>query len=288
MKRRRALLIGLLLLALAALVAALWWSYRAPSGPASAPPPRISALKPAEIMRIRVRHGSDQIVIQRSGPDAPWHLTAPVDAPVDGPHLQAVLSLLETRARRRYVPGAIDETTTGLESPMLVVQFNARAPINIGGPGPAPGSRYVRTPHDLLLAVLPDLSGLQWRWTHWISPALVPRHRRLKKLVLPHFTLERDGHGGWRAQPADRRSAAAVAATAAAWQRARALTVVPADASRRRLARVTLVFAHGPPRHLDIIERGPNLILRDPKLGVDYHLAGNRIAPLLAIKHPGL
>ncbi|AWN16319.1 hypothetical protein [Salinisphaera sp. LB1] len=286
--RRRLALIAILLLVLAGLAATLWWSYRAPPGPRTTQPPRISTLAPTRVARIRVRHGSDLIMLQRDGPQAPWHLTAPVDAPVDRLHLQAVLSLLGRHARHRYAPDAIDPATTGLKNPALVVQFNRQTPIDIGGRGPSPGSRYVRTPHDLLIAALPDLSGLQWGWTHWISPALVPPHRQLKKLVLPHFTLDRDTHGDWHAQPAGQRSAAAVAATRQAWQRARALTVVPANQSRQRLARVTLVFEHSPPRHLDIIERAPNLILRDPALGVDYHLAGNRIGPLLEIRHPGL
>ncbi|MGB7755894.1 MAG: hypothetical protein WBL23_07500 [Salinisphaera sp.] len=288
MTRRRAVAIVILLLALAGLAMALWWSYRMPSGPGTKQPPRITTLAPAKVTRIRIRHGSDLIVIQRDGPRAPWHLTAPVDAPVDAPHLQAVLTLLGKRAQRRYAPDAIDETTTGLKSPALVVQFNHQPPIDVGGRGPSRGSRYVSTPHDLLVAALPDLSGLRWGWTHWISPALVPPHRQLKKLVLPRFTLDRGKTGDWQAQPAGQRSPAAVAATLQAWQRARALTVVPSDASRQRLARITLAFEHGPPRHLDIIERDPNLILRDPALGVDYHLAGNRIGPLLEIRHPGL
>lgn len=296
MTRRRALVIGLLLLALIGLTIALWWSYRAPPGPGTAKPPRISELAPAEVTRIRVRHEAEQIVIQRNTPDAPWHLTAPVEAPIDGPHLKAILSLLDQRARRRYAPGAIDTATTGLKAPTLVVQFNQQAPIDIGARGPSQGSRYVRTPHALLLAALPALAGLQWSWPHWISPALVPAHCHLKKLVLPHFTLARDpngdqnGHknGNWHAQPTGQRSNAAVAATLRAWRHARALTVVPADQSRQRVARITLLFEHGAPRHLDIIERNPNLILRDPARGVDYHLAGNRVPPLLELRHPGL
>lgn len=288
MTHRRPLAIVILLLALAGLAAALWWSYHPPSGPGTTQPPRPSTLALSDVTRISVRHGSDLVVIQRDSPQAPWHLTAPVDAPVDAPHLQAVLTLLGTRAQRRYARHGIPDATTGLKSPALVVQFNQRAPIDIGGRGPSRGSRYVRTPHDLLVAPLPDLSGLQWSWTHWISPALVPPHRQLKKLVLPHFTLDRDKTGDWHAQPTGERSTAAVAATVQAWQRSRALTVVPSDESQQRSARVTLVFEHGASRHLDIIERDPNLILRDPALGVDYHLAGNRIGPLLEIRHPGL
>lgn len=288
MNTRRALLLVILLLTLAGLGLALWWSYRPVSSSANASAPKISPLEPARVTRIRVRHGADQIVIQRDAPGTPWHLTRPVNAPVDTPHLAAVLSLLANRAQRRYTPGAIDSATTGLKSPRLVVQFNQQSPIDIGGPGPSRGSRYVGTAHDLLLADLPDLGGLDWGWTHWISPALIPPHRRLSKLILPRFTLSRGADDHWQAAPAGQRSAAAVDATMQAWARVRALSVVPADDSAQRLARITLIFAHGKPRHLDIIQRNPNLILRDPALGVDYHLAGNRIGPLLEIRHPGL
>lgn len=288
MNRRRPLIIAVLLLALVGLAVALWWSYHAPSGPGATQPPRISSLDADQVTRIRVRHGADQLIIQRDTPDAPWHLTEPVDAPVDGPHLKAMLALLGRRARQRYAPGAIDATTTGLKSPMLVVQFNQGPSIDIGASGPSPDSHYIGTAHDLLLAPLPEWRGLHWGWTHWVSPALIAASRHLKKLVLPRFTLERVDHGQWHAQPTGQRSHAAVAATLRAWRHSRALSVVPADPSRQRQARITLVFAHGPPRHLDIIERDPNLILRDPKRGLDYHLAGNRVAPLLELRHPGL
>lgn len=284
MRRRRSLIIGLLLLAIAALGLGLWLSYR--PTPAPSAPPTISDLMPAQIEHIRVRHGSDLIEIERS--ETGWQLSAPVQAPVDTPHLEAILSLLNHPARQSYAPGAIDETKTGLAEHPLVVNFGQSGPIRIGGAGPSRGSRYVATPHALLLADLPDLGGLQWGWTHWISPALVPPHRQLEKLVLPHFTLARGDQGQWQAQPSGQRSDAAVATTVAAWQRGRALAITPADQSRQRVARITLGFAHGAPRYFDIIERDPNLILRDPRLGVDYHLAGNRIAPLLEIRHPGL
>ncbi|WP_423821595.1 hypothetical protein V5738_14775 [Salinisphaera sp. SPP-AMP-43] len=284
MKQRRILLIAVLLLTIAALGIALWRSYRPPPTPGAAPV--ISDLTPSQIDHIRIRYGSNLLEIARS--NTGWRLSAPVQAPVDTAHLKAILSLLGQPAQQSYAPRAIEQTKTGLADHPLVVRFGQIGPIRIGGPGPSRGSRYVATPHALLLADLPAFGGLQWGWTHWISRALVPPQRQLQKLVLPHFTLVRDDRGRWQAQPAGQRSAAAVATTAQTWLRAQALAITPADQSRQRVARITLGFAEGTPRHFDIIERYPNLILRDPALGVDYHLAGNRIGPLLDIQHPGL
>ena len=138
------------------------------------------------------------------------------------------------------------------------------------------------------LGPLAHYDTLAWHWTDWLDRALVPEGHALRRIVLPNYTLEYHEATGWQVQPENRRAQGAGAATAAAWRRAAALAIVPADRSRERLARVTLVFADASRQVFDIIERGPNLVLRREALGVDYHLAGNRIGPLLKLVHPDL
>lgn len=280
MKRRQWAIVITLLVVTTGLAATLWWVYLGPTRPPNPPPTRISPLRKPDVDLIRVRYGSTLVVIRRGKADDAWHLSKPVNAPVDKTHLDAILSLLNHHADQQYPPGTASKDKTGLANP-VVVRFNDEAPIRIGDPGPDQHSRYVATAHNLLHVRLPEMAGLHWSWTHWISPALVPSGRQLQRIILPHFTLDKSDDGSWHVLPSSPHSHAAATATLHAWQHARARRVAPADQSRQRSARITLIFAHGSPRHLDIIERDPELILRDPALGVDYQLSGDHTAPLL-------
>lgn len=283
--RSRLLFNALLALIVIGLAAGLWWSY----GPKPERTlPTLSNIASDDIDRITVRHASELIIVERAGADQPWRLVSPAPARPDPARIESLLSVAQTQATRRYPLQAIDDHTTGVAKTPLTLRFNDEPPVYIGGPGPAPDSRYVATAHHLLLAKLPDTRALTRSWTHWIDPALIAPNSRLTRLVLPDFTLTRDDADQWQATPVDQRSGAAAAATISAWQGVKALAIVPADRSRERIARITLNFAEAEPRHLDIIERHPNLILRDPRLQVDYHLAGNRVPPLLDLVHPGI
>lgn len=285
MRRSRGWLNALLALIVIGLGIALWLSQRSSGPPAPIP---VSHIARADIQRISVRHANNQVTLKRAAPDQAWRLVAPRKARPDPAHIDSLMTLAGAQASRDYALGSIPDARTGLGQQAVVIRFNQAAPIRLGGPGPTPGTRYVATPHRLLLVSLPDIGSLDDAWTHWLNRALVADDKPLTRVVLPHFTLTHDDRGDWQVRPGDRRSNAAARTTISAWRRAKALAVVPADHARQRLARITFDFADAPARHLDIIERQPNLILRDPRLGVDYHLAGNRVAPLLDLTHPGL
>lgn len=285
MRRSRWLFNALLALVIIGLGVALWLSQRPSTPPA---PPVVSDITPNDIRRISVRHDNHLVTLERASSDQAWHLSTPVTARPDPVHIASLMTLARTHAQRAYALDAVPDKTTGLGNQAVVIRFNQSAPIRLGGPGPTPGTRYVATAHRILLVSLPDIGELDDSWTHWLDPALLAPDTRLTRMVLPDFTLTHDDQGHWQAQPVGQRRDAAARITISAWKRAKALAVVPADHSRQRIARITLIFADAPTRHLDIIERNPNLILRDPRLDVDYHLAGNRVAPLLDLQHPGL
>ena len=109
----------------------------------------------------------------------------------------------------------------------------------------------------------------------------------LERLTLPRLTLARSDTGGWQVEPksADR-GADYAQATIDAWRHSRVLSLEPVDASRERIARVTLRYGDDHERRLDVIEREPELILRDAERGIDYHFAPHLATPLLDMQHP--
>ncbi|RJS93984.1 hypothetical protein [Salinisphaera sp. Q1T1-3] len=281
--------INLLLIALvASLAIVLWWTSRSTTPPQPPGPTTLTRLAPDRIHHLAVRHRSDLVELARG--QTGWHLQAPVTAPADTAHLQVLLPLAAAQpARRLGDVGSIPDRVTGTGDAAIVVRYDDAAPVRIGHAGPQRGTYYVQTDRGLFLVPIAHLAPLDWQWTDWLDRGLVAPDRRLKRLVLPRYTLSRDTAGQWQAAPADTdRPPAAAAATVSAWRQARALSVVPADRTRARIARVTLYFDDGDKQVYDIIEDHPNLILRNPRLGVDYHFAGNRVAPLLRLVHPGM
>lgn len=269
-----------------ALAAALWFTHEPPA-PAPAP---VSTIATEKIERIEIHHGDDVIVLARVDGRG-WRMREPVAASADPERVSALLELAATVPKKRYERGAIDARSTGLEPPTLTLRFNAEAPIALGGHGPARSSRYVRTAHALLVVeaakLEDDLLSEPLSWPHWVAPDLLGAGERLQRLTLPQLTLERGENASWRVTPANAdRGADYARATVSAWRHARARTVEVADHARQRSARVTLRFVDAPIRQLDVIAREPELVLRDPALGVDYHLAANRAAPLLDMAHP--
>lgn len=281
--RARWIVNGLLAAAVIALAALLWWS-RTPAPPEPQP---VSDMAADAIDHITVRHDNHLIELERDNTQRAWRMTAPFRTRPDPARIRALLALAAAEPERRYDHQAIDPSTTGVASPAVTVTYNDQAPIAIGHAGPRPGQRYIRTAHALLLVGVPDIAALQGAGAQWIDPRLLTPDQQLTRLTLPRTTLSKTNGEAWQAAPPrTARSRNTIRATLQAWQHARARSITAADASRARIARVTLRFADAPTRYLDVIAREPELILRDPALDIDYHLAPNHAPPMLDMQHP--
>ena len=286
MNRKRLIFIAALIVGVIALGAALWLT----RSPQPTPEPRVSHVPVKALAHIDINLRDAMVELERpggKGDDDSWRVATPVTARADTAHVKALLELAEATPTRRYARDAIEEDVTGLDDPALTVRYNNEAPIAIGNPGPQVGTRYVRTAHALLLVKLRSLSSLPTDWRGWIAPTLLARDADLTQLTLPRLTLKISETGGWRVLPESADQGADYAqATINAWRRSRALSLEPADLGRERTARVTLRFGDDSTRHLDVIAREPELILRDADLGIDYHFADTLTAPLLDMRHP--
>lgn len=279
--------LNLCLLAGAAILGALLWLTR-PAPPA--PPQPLLDIAQGNVSRIEIQRpgdGGQTVVLERG--TGRWRLTAPVSARANAARVRDVLTLTEIVPERRYPAAEIDLTETGLKPPLVRLQFNGQPPVAIGGRGPLDGNgRYLRIGGTVVLADIPNTSALELAWTQWIDPQLIAADAGLEQLRLPGLTLTRAESGGWRVTPARRdRGADAAQRTVDTWRRARALSITPSS-DQPPVATVELVFANGRTRRLGVIAREPELVLRDERLGVDYHLAANRGAPLLDMQHPEL
>jgi len=281
--RTRWIVNGLLAAGVVALAALFWFSRTAPE-----PEPQpVSRVTGDAIHHMTVRYGNHLVELSRDNPQSPWRMTTPINARPDPARVDALLQFAAAVPERRYARDGIDPATTGVADPVLTVRYNDQAPIAIGNPGPTSRRHYVRTAHALLLVAVPDIADPASNGLNYVDPQLLAPDDRLTRLTLPRMTLKKADDGTWQAAPAAQAGdRVATRATVRAWQHATARSVVAADAARARIARVTLGFSDAPTRHLDVIARTPELILRDPERDIDYHLAPNHAPPMLDMQHP--
>lgn len=295
LSRNRTLLNLLLLAAAAMLGAALWLDRRA-----EPPPEPLTPLSAGEIAAMRVEYpGSPAIALKRT--DAGWRLTSPVEGRAEGSEVRRILRLAGTEVRREYPAGEIEAAGAGLAEPPYTVVFTddegGKVRIALGDETPLESGRYARVGDTVYLIPEPDIRALDAEFSDLVARDLLAGDAELVKIELPDATLTRAETGGWKVTPEDAdRGADAAQKTVDAWRNARALWMKPASGSKPGAgsteaeagsaeARVRLHLADGTARELTVVGRKPQLILRDPALNVDYHVAADRAGPLLDMAH---
>lgn len=138
------------------------------------------------------------------------------------------------------------------------------------------------------LIVSPNTAVLNANYSDLVSWRLLPKEVTIKQLTLPKATIIPTGDGGWTVAKSDTEySDKAVTRTVDLWKRTRAMFLEPAH-ERPAQGRVTIKTAHRGTLVFDIVSRDPQLLLRREDIGILFHVAGNRVGPLLKMQHPKL
>lgn len=287
---RRRLTLNLTLAGLVIVLGAVLWLDQ----PEKKPPPQpITRLTMAEIERVTIQFpdaekfpNAKPIRLERTADG--WMLRAPVDARVRAAAMDQVLKLAERKSKRKVKPSEVDPGAIGLASPFAKVTFN-QTTVVLGATEPIHDRTYVRVGDTIHLIVSPNTAVLNTNYSDLVSWRLLPKDVTIKRLELPHATITPDGNGGWTvaAKNGDY-SAKAAARTVDLWKRTRAMFVEPATGDKQAHGRVTITTARHGKLVFEIISRDPQLLLRRPEIGILFHVAGNRMAPLLKLQHPEL
>lgn len=280
----RRTLLNLLLIAAAVLLTALLWLDRE----AAPEPEPLTKLSRDAITEVRIDYPDalDLHLVRGAGG---WRMTAPIAARLEDSEVMQILRLAEADVHRKYPGGELDPARIGLDEPPYTVTFatddGRRARIELGGQSALEGNRYARVGDTVHLIAEPNMRALDAEYSNLIARDLLAEDAEIEKLELPGATLTPTGNGGWTVSPesADR-GADAAQRTLRAWHAARAMWLKPAD-DREAVSRVRIHLAGGGVRELAVVARKPQLILRDPALGVHYHVAANEAGPLLDMDH---
>lgn len=278
--------LNLALAAVAAVLGGLLW-FSQPQPPAT-PEPLLDIAR-ADIRHIEIHTGGgvQPIVLERE--QGQWRLSSPVTARANENRIDTLLAMARITPQRRLPAGAIKAGETGLDQPLATIRFNNGPALSIGAYAPLKtqhSTRYVRAGDTVALAPVPNAGLLDLSWPQWISPRLLAGDAELVSLRLPQATLSRADTGGWQVSPADQdRGADAAQFTVDAWHHAAALTISQAQ-DKPAQANVRLTFADGHARSFEVLARDPQLILRDPRLGIAYRLNPALAPALLDMRHP--
>jgi hypothetical protein len=241
----------------------------------------------AAVRRIRIeRHGRPDLIFERSNDD--WRLTAPLAAQANPLLMRTLLELPHERSAKRYAASGLDLSRYGLKPPRASVYFGT-VRIDLGNDNPLDRLRYALSDSGLYLIAdrlsrLPESAAI-----NWVSLALLPPKARIVQLQLPSLDIRAKQAAGWTLQPTPAHySADQVAALITAWQRATALQLSSAPVTPAAVqGNIRIALAEGTRLHLQIVATKPELVLRNPALGVDYHLPGVAAGKLLDLPAAG-
>lgn len=256
-------LINLVLLVLVGAAAALLLTGKdKPQGPSL-----VTHLAPAAIDHISVeREGLATLNFVRRG--GGWRMTKPLSIQANPDRINAILQLLLTRSRDRIRAAGADLRTLNLDPAPVTVRVNGRV-LRLGGTDPVGHLRYVLydgTVHLIKDTLFPQLIQPA---AFFVDTRLLPT-AVVNRITYPDRTLYRDANG-WHGGPG-------AAATAAAWQKAAALRVLPyrKPAGGDRI----LIQAGEAAIAFDLFASGGAPLLGRADLGIAYQLSRKTAANL--------
>jgi len=257
--KRRFLALGGVLIVIGVLAFSLWHHTHRPAAAASP----LFAVAPDAVTAISARWASGNRIALRRGKHG-WFLSAPVRAPADATRVNAFIDALAEPVSQRYTAAAIPLTSAGLAPARLHLRIGGSL-AEFGSRNPATGLRYVRRGARILAVndtLLPRLAAGPWQF---LSPRLLPPG------TVPQAVQLNDG------APLDGPR------LLAAWARARATSVGPADSSPSKpLARIRVHLAHHPqPLVFDVLSRQPELRLERASSKLVYTLSSAAASQLL-------
>lgn len=230
--------------------------------------PAISALKPADVSRIEIRAGNEELKLTRDAEG--WNLQSPVEWAAHDANVGRLLSILKASASPIADAADVDLEPLGLESPGTSLRFNDTE-LYFGGSNNIGERRYIML--DSKLYLLPDvylafaaqgLAGLADR-------RLLPRRYGLESLQLPGVTISRQDDDSWRAEPAAGHSQEQLARLIDNWQELQATRVKSLDGARDEGRPIVARLQDGRSIEFRLLSVTPEIVIVNPQIGLQYH-----------------
>lgn len=246
-------------------------------------PPRLLAIDPATIERIRVtRLGQEPLLLERVA--GRWWLREPFNLPANGYRVTSLLRLPESRSLGQHPVGDRELTPFGLAPPQALVTLNDETVVAFGHATPLDNRRYLLLGDQFHLVTDSLYYQLITDATRFIDLQLLPEGSEPTALTLPALTLQQTAQR-WQVSPEPTDySADQAVALVDSWRHAQAVAVERYDGNKGKA--ITIELAGGERYAFLVTAESPELIVARPELGIQYHLAGSSAARLLSLLPP--
>lgn len=276
-------LLNLALIVLAAVLGAV--AYFRPGHHPAPRKPTLTALKPADITRIRIeRPGHATIRLRRE--HGVWRITAPIRARANTLRVEGIENAADAPSLAGYPVPGLQLKQFGLAPPKVRLWLNGHE-LDFGDTDPIHQWRYVRVGdrvHMIGDTVYPFLTMPP---TAFVNLALLPPGAAIEVLNLPHLSLRRGPKGHWTLTPPRKEAdPARIDALLARWRDARAL-FIQRDHGGPDKGRITVRLEGRKAPLVFVIRRTrPGLVLARPAAGLSYHLGSGGSHGLLRLQAP--
>jgi hypothetical protein len=229
----------------------------------------IGRLKPADVTRIRIRSGGEELQLRRQTKG--WSIESPVSWPAYGAHIDRLLSILNASAEPLANAADANLATLGLQPPAASLLLND-TPLLFGGSNNIGERRYVLL--DRALYLLPDvyLAFIAQGLPGLVDRRLLPRPRQLVALRLPGLDILREDGDRWRAAPAAGFSEEQLRRLADNWQDLQASRIdYYAGAADGDGQAIEARLQDGGRVEFRLLSSSPEIVIANPRLGLKYH-----------------
>ncbi len=246
--------------------------------------PKLTALTPADITRIRIeRYDDAHIKLEKQ--EGIWYLREPVVLPASEFLVNTILRISEADSHAQYPMSELDLAQTGLAEPKVILYLNGLR-IEYGKTEPLNHRRYLRIGDTVHLVLDTTYPHLRSEATNLIDTALLPPGSELHALHLPEGKVSKQ-EGTWIVAPTQPElSADAMQQWLDEWRHARAIQVKAYSGDMLKPEISVYLEGDQAPLRFDITRGDDTLILGRSDLGVEYHMVESVGKKLIALPQP--
>jgi len=240
--------------------------------------PRISSLQAEDIERIELRVDALQLTLQRDGDG--WRITAPVDWPADAANVERLLSILKVESSVLAELADVDPQALGLQPPKATLRLNDTT-LAFGASNNIGGRRYVLIESRIYLVADIHLAFAAQGMPGIVDRRLLPGRFDISALRLPELEIRRS-EGIWQSSRDTTTTQAQLELLVGNWQALPASRIHLFDADAGPGEPIEVYFTDGQRIDFLLMSTKPEIIIANPRIGLQYHFRGNLYDQLIA------
>ena len=245
---------------------------------------RISLLTPADINRIEIQADALRLELQRNADD--WQITSPINWPAQTANVSRLLSILNLESAAVAEIADVDLEPLGLQPPVATWRLNDTQ-LLFGATNNIGERRYVIL--DSALFLLPDvhLAFAAQGLSGMVDRRLLPQRSDIETLQLPEVFIQRNDAGQWHSTDQPELTQAVLQQLITNWQQLSASSIRPFNLDAKPGKVIEFRFVGGQEIDFLLQSTEPEIVIANPKIGLQYHFRADFHDQLIAPRNDG-